>query len=299
MLTSTALKRDLSFALALSLLAPVAASAETPAKPSASVAAIGWANADDKDRSIAWLNLHFTDGESAGIESLLEQAGSHNEPFAVPVGDKRLPSRYQVGGKSTIISKRRQIKVSFESFDVAFQEGNYFIGGKARSERPGTEDGLLVAGPVSPGAKLAVPRGKSLPAKEAAKVLAAVLATATEDALVVLETSPLLTRDLQVIDARAPAGSRIVLASQINQDRKNGYPGKWTVGLFLLAKDGTLTSLHGPGLQSGSSGYTLTWRTDIDGDGVDELIEETEWAEGSTSLALLRWDGKKYYSTRI
>ncbi len=96
----------------------------------------------------------------------------------------------------------------------------------------------------------------------------------------------------------APAGGRLLLAKQLVRPALDGAPAFWNVGLFLVSADGTLTSLTESGLHN-SADFDVTFRTDIDGDRVDELVIETEWAEGSTSRDVLVWDGAKYVTVGI
>jgi hypothetical protein len=281
-----------SLAFLLGVCRPAPAS---PPDPSGKAAAIGWAwlDRDAKGSRECGLSLYVAESEYDGISSLSRERKDDGERHVVPNGDARLPSRLRPGGLATVISKRGLSEVVYESFEVYSEEGSTFLTASARATGKKAASGLVATGAVNPKARLAVPKGKRVLAKEAAKLLEAVAATATEDTRDDLAKTPLTVEDLQFLDARVPASHRLLLAKQLVRPALDGAPAFWNVGLFLVAADGALTSLSGSGL-SNSAGFEVSWRTDIDGDGVDELIVETEWAEGSTSRDALVWNGTKY-----
>jgi hypothetical protein len=282
------------------LLASAPSALATPPAGDAKATVTGWAWIDraSKDPRECGLSLHVAESEYDGIASLARDGQDDGQPRKVPHGDARLPSRLRPGGLGTVISKKGLSEVVYESFEVYSEEGNTFLTAGARTTGKKAESGLLVTGAPHAKARLQVPRGKNVPAKEATKLLDAVVATATEDTRDDLAKTPLTPKELQFIDARAPAGGRLLLAKQLMRPALDGAPAFWNVGLFLVGADGTLTSLTESGLHN-SAGFDVTFRTDIDGDGVDELVIETEWAEGSTSRDVLVWDGAKYVTVGI
>ncbi|MBT9560369.1 MAG: hypothetical protein IV100_30365 [Myxococcales bacterium] len=267
----------------------------SPPVGEAKATVIGWAelDRDAKDPRACVLALHVADGEYDGISSLSREKQDDGESHVVPQGDARLPPRLRPGGLATVISKRGLSEVVYETFEVYSEEGNTFLTAGARTTGKKAEFGLLVTGAPHPKARLQAARGKKVSAKEANKLLDAVVATATEDTRDDLAKTPLTTKDLQLLDAHAPGGGRLLLAKQLVRPALDGAPAFWNVGLFLVSADGTLTSLSESGLHN-SAGFDVTWRTDIDGDGIDELVLDTEWAEGSLSRDVLVWDGAKY-----
>lgn len=282
------------------LLASAPSALASPPAGDAKATVVGWAwiDRDAKDPRECGLSLHVAESEYDGIASLSRERQDDGERHVVPHGDARLPSRLRPGGLATVISKRGLSEVVYESFEVYSEEGTTFLTAGARTTGKKAESGLLVTGAPHPKARLLAPRGKKVPAKEATKLLDAVVATATEDTRDDLAKTPLTAKELRFIDARAPAGGRLLLAKQLVRPALDGAPAFWNVGLFLVSADGTLTSLTESGLHN-SAGFDVTFRTDIDGDGVDELVIETEWAEGSTSRDVLVWDGAKYVTVGI
>jgi hypothetical protein len=304
---SSALHSSASRAAAFALLTATAmtttgpASAATP--PAAdtlparvTAAPIGWAWVDRaaKDPKECGVSLHVAQDEYEGIASFARVAADDGGPATVPAGDARLPARLTVGGAATVISTRGLSQIALRSFQVYAEEGNTFLTATASSSAAKADAGLVASGQVDPKARLTAPRGKKLAAKEAKAVLEAVLATANEDAREALDDQPLRPGDLRVLDARAPSGARILLAKQRVRAAEGGAPGSFTVGLFLLASDGKLVRIGEQGLHTGSAGFVVPWKTDVNGDGVDELVVRTEWAEGSTSTDVMMWDGTKY-----
>ncbi len=265
----------------LVVLAPRGAGAEP--------GALAWASIGS-ERSVVD-RIEFDAAELRALDARLARAQQQGDEawLRLPPGDSGLPAALTRPQHFVLVTSRgsRRLPVTGWAVSAGASELHLLALLPGVPEWAGLEALALADGTVDPALRLHKLEGELVPARTR-RGLRRYLDAAGRRAL-----KSLPGPSLQRYRARFAGARDSLLALALpSEDPLEGVSGL----LFLDAQGKVLRALLPPSL--GLEHYSPLYRLDLDGDGLDELVLEASYYEGSY-LYLLRWNGLRYELERL
>ncbi len=237
--------------------------------------------------------LHFDDAEFEAILAATEAgelAAEVADPLPPRIEEHPALVTFRAGETMTVIGPRRIQSLGLESFfaSAGASEGNLHAFFEPSKNPP--KQSLVLRGPADGTARLREPVSVSRSK--------AIVAEAKRQIAGDRSASRLSRSNVTAMKGGFPvAESRLVtvVVSLRPEDPDNEYPGYWA-GLWVQEPGGRVLSVVAP--RRRSQRIDVRHLVDIDGDGVDEIVFQTDDVHsGYWYLAV--WDGKAYRNLRL
>jgi hypothetical protein len=261
---------------------------KAPAKPGVDPSALYWASTSETVVRSTIDLIDLPDGEM-----IMALAEAHEHPDGINATlpkTAKLPAGFAVGDEwvvATTVGERRGKAVAFGATGGASEVQFVVV-----IDAAGTGLAARASAWTGPIPTLRAPKVIDLAKDERGKELfrrlePAIVAATDPSALAALKGKRLVAEHLTVVEGRFPNGSTYLVSLTRPVADEEEFDSDHVAGLLLADATGRIEAIAVPGMTFDS--YEVHYLVDLEGDGIDEVVYDSSYYEGSYRV-LITWD---------